>query len=637
MSASERAARIVRRIQERRADDGWAGVLVMVRDYVAWRRRGSPQALPAPKPPSGVPTYREWISWAQDVAPPTELLTPGIRFSIVCPVHDPPDTFLGSLVRSVIQQSHENWELILVDDGSAATTRDALARHAAAEARIQVVVADQNLGITGATNLGIEGATGDYVVFVDHDDRLAPHALAWLSTAAPEAHLIYSDEDKIDEHGRHSAGLFKPAWSPRMLLAVNYVNHLAAVATPLLAELGGLRPGYEGAQDHDLLLRLSELPLLVAHVPSVLYHWRAWSQSSSRQPSAKGGAEAAGIAAIQDAIDRRGWRAHAATGRGFPFNYRVLFDESDTRPTVKVVVPTRDRLRLLEECVSGLFERTDGVELHLVVIDNGSRDPETLEYLADLASVHDNVIVERVDDAFNYSALCNRGAQLGPQTDYLLFMNNDIRIVHRDWLKQLAGWLREDDDVVAVGPKLLFPDETLQHAGVVLGIKGIAGHVGRGLPDAPRLGHHHDRIHEVGCLTAACLLVRTAAFEAVGGFELTLPVDFQDVDLCLKLRSELGGVLVYDPTYPLIHEESASRGKVGASHPYTMARFRFLWGETVRRGDPYWSPHFSLASTDQELAKLPRSRAELAERMVPRFLASRGWPASTIAPSVGKP
>jgi GT2 family glycosyltransferase len=543
-----------------------------------------------------------------------------VSFSIVCPVYNTPPKLLEECVDSVIGQTHGEWELILVDDAStAASTKRALTTLEGRDARVRVVTLGTNGGIGVATNAGIEAAGHDYLVFMDHDDRLAASALEWLSTCCPEADLVYTDEDKITEEGEHWAPFFKPSWSPRMLLGLNYINHVTCVRRSLVDDVGGILPGTDGVQDHDLLLRLSERGLKVAHIPYVAYHWRAWRESVAGDPSSKVEVEARGIEMVQRAIDRRGWNATAALGDGAPFNYRVLFNELDERPQVKIVIPTRDHVRMLRDAIDGVFERTDGVDVHLVVVDNGSQKPKTLEYLDQLERDHTNVTVIRIDDAFNFSLLCNSGAAAGPQTPYLLFLNNDIEVLHRKWLQQMVGWLDADPEIVGVGVKLLFPDRTIQHAGVIIGFGGIAGHYAAREPNQPHLGNLHDQTREVACLTAACLLVRTEDFRSVGGYNEDLQIDFQDVDFCLRLRTELGGELVYDPTYPMIHQESASRGSTEASNGYTVARMRFLWGDVLSSEDPYYSPHFSLNHHDFSLRAVPDEGDDMDERFAVRW------------------
>lgn len=564
-----------------------------------------------------LPSLDEWHEAFGSLMPGTT--NPDAGFSIVCPVFNTPPDLLRQCVDSVVRQTHGNWELVLVDDASTSSvTRTELQTLEATDTRIRVEFLEDNSGIAGATNHAVSLATKSHLIFLDHDDLLAPTALSWLASVAGDADLIYTDEDKVDEEGHHHSPFFKPDWSPRLLLSVNYINHITCLRRSVFVEVGGLRPGFDGVQDHDLLLRLAEIPgLRVVHIPNLLYHWRAWAESTSSRPASKSHVEERGVKAIQDALDRRGWAATAGLGNGSPFNYRPYFHPQPEPPLVKIVMPTRDRVELLQKAVKGVLDRTDGVDVHLVVIDNGSQERGTLEYLASLPADHERLDVVRVDDAFNYSRLCNQGAAAGPEAPYLLFLNNDVEVIHRRWLQQLVGWLESDDKIVAVGPKLLFPDRTIQHAGVIVGFGGIAGHYAGYLPDQPQGGNLHDQAREVGCLTAACLLVRSNVFSKIGGFCEDLPTDFQDVDFCLRLRKELGGTLVYDPTYPLIHLQSASRGTLGAASGYTVARMEFLWGEELGRGDPYYSPHLSRWAHDFRLATIPTEPDARHKRLVP--------------------
>jgi len=281
-------------------------------------------------------------------------------------------------------------------------------------------------------------------------------------------------------------------------------------------------------------------------------------------------------------------------------------------------MPTRDQVALLRRAIDGVLHSTDGVDVHLVILDNGSAESATVKFLAGLVSEQDNVEVVRIDEPFNFSRLSNTGASTGPDTPYVLFLNNDIEIVHRDWLLQLVGWLREDEGVVGVGTKLLYPDGRIQHAGVIVGFSGMAGHYAARELNQPTVGSLHDHAREIGCLTAACLLVRTLDFHEVGGFLEELPVDFQDVDLSLRLRSELGGTLVYDPTYPIVHHESATRGFSHSSEE-TLALMKSMWGETLAAEDVYYSPHLSLQFQDLSLRELPNDEEMMGRRLQPRW------------------
>jgi GT2 family glycosyltransferase len=617
-AGAARAKRISSRLRAQFEQEGIAATLSAVRDYVMWRWRGGGITR------AGT-TLADWH--AAYAAVPPDSPRPETGFTIVCPAFNSTPRFLRACVDSVIGQSHANWELILVDDASTAPeSRACLAEVAGLDERIRLIRLPENEGIAGATNAGIAQAALEYLVFLDHDDLLAEHALSWLSSCTPEADLIYTDEDKIDEYGNPFLPTFKPAWSPRLLLGRNYVNHITCIRTVTVRDLGGLRRGFDGAQDHDLLLRLSEQHPVVAHIPHILYHWREWGGAASAAPGTH--IEERGVAAVADAIDRRGWSAHAALGAGEPFNYRLVWDpEPDARPNVKVVIPTRDRLELLERAVAGVLERTDGIDSHVVIVDNGSREAETLDYLRALQADRDDVSILRIDDAFNYSRLCNEGAWYGPDAEYLLLLNNDVEVMHRNWLLELSGWLR-DPEVMGVGPKLLLSDGRIQHAGVVLGHSGIAAHYAAHRPNEPQYGNLHDQAREVWGLSTACLLFRAADYQKMGGMLEELPLDYQDVELCLRMHRDIGGTFVYDPTYPLIHLESASRGSLGAASAYTVSRMQFWWHDEIAAGDPFYSPHFTLTEHDFSLRDLPEEPDQRLERLVPRWHNGAGRPSA---------
>jgi GT2 family glycosyltransferase len=584
--------------------------------WLRWKTAGS--AIPrAPASPG------DWNMVHSALRPPNP--NPQTVFSLVVPVYDTPHHLLRETVASVIDQTHTAWELILVDDASPAPRMDEILREVGSmDERIKVIRRASNGGISAATNTGIEAAIGDYVAFLDHDDLLVRTALEWVSVSTPTADLVYTDEAKVDVDGNVTDRVLKPSWSPMLLLGYNYVSHFSVVRTQLVRDLGGLAPHASGAQDHDLLLRLSEEMVTVSHIPSVLYLWRQTPNSTADDPAAKPYAEQAGLRAISEAITRRGWNAEAVLGRGIPFKYAVrwLPDPAET-PRVKVVIPTRDRVDLLERAVAGVLDRTDHVEVDLVVVDNGSEEPQTHEYL-DRLRENPRVIVVRDDDAFNFSRLCNLGSQIGAPSDAIMFLNNDIEVLHRDWLFQMHGWL-VDPRIVAVGAELLYEDrETIQHAGVAVGSGHIGWHFSGGLLNQPRLGDPHDSAHEVTAVTAACMLVRTAAFDAVGGFEEILATDFQDVDLCLKLGRDLGGTIMYESMYPLLHQESASRGSLNAGSGYTIHRMLFRWPGLANEIDSYFHPLAEMPSLGD--FRSVDTRYDLAAMLAPRVRTSLASP-----------
>lgn len=575
MQRSRRFLQLVR-------EQGFRSAASVAWSWLRWKLRGS--RLPRSPVSPG-----EWVAVHAAARPPNP--NPETLFSLVVPVYDTPRDLLRETVGSVQRQTHPAWELLLVDDASPGPwMEESLKEMESLDERIRVIRRTENGGIAAATNTGIDAATGEYVAFLDHDDILVRTALEWVSASTPAADLVYTDEAKISMDGETTDRVLKPSWSPTLLLAYNYINHFTVVRTELARRLGGMASHSSGAQDHDLLIRVSEEPVTVSHVPSVLYLWRRTSDSTADDPAAKPYAEQAGLRAVADAIERRGWNAVATLGRGSPFRYAIRWlPDPDGPPRVKVVIPTRDRLELLERVVAGVLSRTDHIDVELVVVDNGSEDSDTLAYLERLRT-ESGVVIVRVDDAFNFSRLCNIGSRAGSPSDAILFLNNDIEVLHRDWLLQMHGWFA-DPKIVAVGTELLYDDkETIQHAGVAVGSGYLGWHFSGGQPNQPRPGDLHDSAHEVTGVTAACMLVRTAAFDAVGGFEEILGIDFQDVDLCLKLGRNLGGTIIYEPMYPLLHQESASRGLVNAGNGYTVHRMLFRWPGLTHEIDAYFHP-----------------------------------------------
>ncbi len=605
----------IRRLGALISDVGFGRAMGIAWSWLRWKVAGS-------SVPRNPVTAHDWIL-VHEATSPTGHVGDDL-ISIVVPVYEPQEHHIRACVASVRSQTYGRWEMVLVNDASpSAHVADLLAAFSASDERIRVVTREQNGGIAAATNTGIEAATGTFIAFMDQDDLLVRTALEWVATSTGVADLIYTDEAKVDDDGVITDRVLKPSWSPRLLLGYNYISHLSVVRAELARRVGGLTDDSSGAQDHDFLIRLSEEPMTVVHIPSVLYLWRRSAASTADDPSAKPYAEAAGLTAVGRAIERRQWPATATLGRGVPFKYAVQWDVPDAAPLVKVVVPTRDRVDLLEVTLSSLLERTDGIDLHVVIVDNGSREPATVSYLERMAGRSD-VTVVRHDDAFNFSRLCNIGADAGPSAEHLLFLNNDVEVLHRRWLIQMVGWFN-DPDVVAVGTELLYEDrQTIQHGGVAVGSGHIGWHFSGGLENQPRLGDPHDSAHEVTGVTAACLLVRRAAFDAVGGFEEILPTDFQDVDLCLKLTRHLGGVIVYEPMFPLLHHESASRGDVDAGNGYTINRMRFRWPGIAESTDPYFHPlaeqpylgEFGIIDTTDQLSV----------RLAPRVVTTKGVP-----------
>jgi GT2 family glycosyltransferase len=533
------------------------------------------------------------------------------RFSILLPVYDTPEHWLRRCLDSVLAQTFGDWELCIVDDASPAPhVRRVLASYQARDPRIRVEFRGENGHISVASNTALEMARGSYVCLLDHDDELRPNALHELASAVaatPGLVLIYSDEDKIDEGGERFEPYFKPDWNPDLLLGQNYVCHLMAIRTEAARACGGFRRGFEGSQDHDLVLRVSRglAPTAIHHIPKVLYHWRAIPGSTALRRDAKDYAAVAGARAVQEAVaqDAPGARVEVLDHG----HYRVHWPLPDPAPRVSMIVPTRDRPALLRTCVRSLLERTHYPDIELILVDNGTVDPEALALLDDLAA-DPRVTLLRYDAAFNYSAINNWAASQATG-QVLALINNDIEVIDSGWLGEMVAQAMRPG-VGAVGAMLLYPDGRIQHAGVVLGLGGIANHAYVGQPgDAPGHGGRARVVQSLGAVTAACLVVRREAFEAVGGLDERLAVAFNDIDFCLRLR-EAGLRNLWTPFARLNHHESASRG----SDESGEKRERFL-GEvalmevrwrTALENDPAYNPNLSLVAPGHELADPPR-------------------------------
>ncbi|HEY5271686.1 MAG TPA: glycosyltransferase [Acidimicrobiales bacterium] len=514
--------------------------------------------------------------------------------SVVVPVYRTPIWALRRCVGSVLAQTFGEWELCLVDDASKDPELTSTLRSLAKlDRRITVLTSPSNGGISAATNRGVAATGGQFIAFLDHDDELAPEALAVVASSIaenPEADLFYSDEDKIDIAGERFDPLFKPDWSPDLLLSFAYTSHLTVVRRGLFDEVGGLRSDYDGSQDFDLTLRATEAARAVVHIPEVLYHWRsipgsAASDTTSQQ--AKPWAYEAGRRAIEDALRRRSEPGVVSAITEFPGRYHVRRHVKD-RPLVSIIIPFRDEPAMLATCARTLRADPGYDNFELVLVDNDSALPETSALLTELRA-EPSVRVLQAPGPFNWAAINNAAAR-ACDGEILLFLNNDIEARTPGWLDAMVGHVQRPE-VGAVGARLLYADGTIQHAGVVVGLGGIAGHVLRGLP-GDRPGYNSLAISTRDCsvVTGAAMMVRRELFVDLGGFDETLAVAFNDVDFCFKLR-ERGYYVVFTPLAELIHHESKSRGHTDdfAENELMLTR----WGAALAAGDPYHNEHLS--------------------------------------------
>jgi O-antigen biosynthesis protein len=525
--------------------------------------------------------------------------------SIVVPVYNTDVRHLRAMIGSVLQQIYPYWELCLADDASTkAGVKQVLHEFAGLDSRIRVVTREVNGNISLATNSALDLATGEFVALLDHDDYLAETALYEVAVeieAHPEADVIYSDEDRIDDSGRRFEPYFKTDWNPDLVLGHNMISHLGVYRRSLIEEVGRLRPGFEGSQDYDLLLRAADAstPSRIRHIPAVLYHWRRNAVSPSFSDTSLERCVVAARRAVREHLARNGVHARIDAPPRAPYHQRVVYALPQERPLVSIIVPTRDRADLLARCVDGVLTRTDYEPLELLIIDNDSEEPET-KLLFGRLTKDPRVRVIQYPGNFNYSAMNNRAVQEA-RGEVIVLMNNDVNVISSLWLEEMVSHALRPE-VGAVGAKLLFPDGRVQHAGVVLGVGHGAGHF---FPVASRedVGPFGLLVltRRVSAVTGACMALRRSVYLEAGGLdEVNFPVGFNDVDFCLRL-GERGYAVVWTPFAELYHLESATRGKdhEDAKRSERLDRDAVLlqqrWGEALNSSDPFYNVNCSLA------------------------------------------
>jgi len=561
--------------------------------------------------------YRKWIRTNEPLPEELGHLTEISRtfsyrpkISIITPVWETDEKWLRHAIESVMRQTYENWELCLVDGGSEKKyIQPVLQEYAAADHRIRVKYLPENRGIAGNSNEALSLATGELVGFLDHDDELAPfalHEVIKVLNAQNHTQFIYSDEDKIDAKGNRKQPFFKPNWSPDLFLSQNYLCHFCVIRKRLLDSTGGFREGYEGSQDYDLFLRCTEsIPEdSIVHIPKILYHWRINRESVASTTTTKYYALSSAMHALEDAICRRGLKAQVLEGI-YPSTYRIQYEIVD-HPRISILIPTKDHVEVLGRCIQSIIDKTEYENYEILIIDNKSEDLETRDYYASLEK-YSNIKILHYNAPFNFSAI-NNFAVTQADSPFVVFLNNDTEVISGEWLSAMLEHAQRHD-VGAVGAKLLYPNNLIQHAGIILGIqgdkdsKGVAGHSHKYISN--RLPGHFFRSHVIGnysAVTAACLMMRKEVFLDFGGFEEDLGIAYNDVDLCLKLRRK-GYRIVYTPYAVLHHHESYSRGPENT--PEKLARFsrdkiriRDSWGEIIDSGDPYYNPNLTLKKED---------------------------------------
>lgn len=547
------------------------------------------------RPQNSTISYYDWLKERETLVDKCDANTPLI--SIVTPVFNTNTKLFEEMIDSVRAQTFQSWELCIADDASTKQDMcDVIAKAARRDSRVRYICRKENGHISLATNSAIKEARGDWIVFLDHDDLLRKDALCEVASVInthSDAGLIYSDEDKIDRYGFRYDPHLKPDWNPDLLRSQNYISHLCAIRRDLIESVGKVRAGFEGSQDYDLILRVSALlnDEQIHHIPKILYHWRAQSDSVAMESGAKPYAWEAGQKALQSYLDNVVPGAIAQKGE-IIHTYRVKYPLPEHQK-VSLIIPTRDGGNHLRDCVESIRRKTYYNNYEIIIVDNQSRDEKTLAYLQKL-STSPNIRVMKYNASFNFSAINNEAVKYA-EGDIIGFINDDIEIINGGWLDELVRHAMRPE-VGAVGAKLFYDNDTIQHGGVMVGVGGIAGHAHRSFPRAS--SGYFGRlkvIQNFSAVTAACMIVHRALFEAVGGFdEKNLSIAYNDVDLCLKLK-QAGYYNVWSPYAQAYHHESISRGQEDT--PEKRCRFESeaaymsdTW-HAILRNDPCYNPN----------------------------------------------
>ena len=533
--------------------------------------------------------------------------------SVVIPVYNTPVSYLYACLESVFSQYYSNWELCIADDASS----DPQIRRVLEEFRqrspekVKIIYRRENGRISATSNSALSLATGEFVAFLDHDDELTPDALlevVRLISKHPEADMIYSDEDKIAPDGSYVEPFFKPDWSPEQFMCQMYTCHLGVYRRSLLELIGGFRQGFEGSQDYDLVLRLTEKTNKIFHIPKILYHWRIHSGSTAGSPTAKDYAYSAALKALQDALARRGEKGWVEKVPKYPGSYLVHYS-LDREPLISIIIPTRDLAKDLSLCLSSIYKKSKYSRFEIIVVDNGSQEEETFEVFRQFEELlgKERFKVFRCEIPFNFSRLVNIGAEQS-RGELLLLLNNDTELIGpANWMEEMAGYAVRRE-IGCVGAILSYPNNTIQHAGVILGVggsegPGVAGHIFLGLPtDSPGYFARLKVVSNYASVTGACLMVKRELWDSVGGFDEEIAIAFNDVDFCLKLLDR-GYRHVVLPHVHLYHYEYKSRGYYEDT-PEKQARFRrevevmrARWGHILDH-DPYYNPNLTWGRKD---------------------------------------
>ena len=539
--------------------------------------------------------------------------------SIAVPAYQTPVEFLRQMIESLIVQTYSNWELCIVNASpDNEEMQKVLAEYSAGDSRVRFCNLKENLGIAENTNRAFAMAKGEFVGLLDHDDLLAPNALYEIVKILqdhPQADALYTDEDKVTtELDEHFQPHLKPDFNLDLLRSNNYICHFFVVRKSIVEKAGGFRKEFDGAQDYDFIFRCTENAGEVLHVPEILYHWRTHKASTADNPASKMYAFEAGKRAIEAHLERTGTKGEVSHTQDLGF-YRVKYPVQG-KPLVSVIIPNKDEKETLQTCMEMLEKNTGYQNFEIIIVENNSTTDEIFRYYKELSG-NRKIHLLRWGKEFNYSAI-NNFAVAHAKGEYLLFLNNDVKSINPDWLEEMLG-VCQRPEVGGVGAKLIYPDNTIQHAGCVIGMGGIAGHMFVDMP-ADRTGYLHKAslLQDMSAVTAACLLMKKEVFEQAGGFTEELAVAFNDVDLCLKVRKN-GYLIVYDPYAKLYHMESKTRGAEDSKEK--VRRFqteieymRCHWIDILKNGDPCYNKNLSLTKWNYSLKPIPGMETEAGQK-----------------------
>ena len=539
--------------------------------------------------------------------------------SIAVPAYQTPVEFLRQMIESLIVQTYSNWELCIVNASpDNEEMQKVLAEYSAGDSQVRFCNLKENLGIAENTNRAFAMAKGEFVGLLDHDDLLAPNALYEIVKILqdhPQADALYTDEDKVTtELDEHFQPHLKPDFNLDLLRSNNYICHFFVVRKSIVEKAGGFRKEFDGAQDYDFIFRCTENAGEVLHVPEILYHWRTHKASTADNPASKMYAFEAGKRAIEAHLERTGTKGEVSHTQDLGF-YRVKYPVQG-KPLVSVIIPNKDEKETLQTCLEMLEKNTGYQNFEIIIVENNSTTDEIFRYYKELSG-NRKIHLLRWGKEFNYSAI-NNFAAVHAKGEYLLFLNNDVKSINPDWLEEMLG-VCQRPEVGGVGAKLIYPDNTIQHAGCVIGMGGIAGHMFVDMP-ADRTGYLHKAslLQDMSAVTAACLLMKKEVFEQAGGFTEELAVAFNDVDLCLKVRKN-GYLIVYDPYAKLYHMESKTRGAEDSKEK--VRRFqteieymRCHWIDILKNGDPCYNKNLSLTKWNYSLKPILGMETEAGQK-----------------------